>query len=114
MDMATSPRAVPVEEYEYGLSCSKQFSEQTLLTLNLSYETLPPNFSLVDNMLAGAFAGIAVRLLLPIRDLLLLLDVKAHIESGAHCHVSCRSTQGDYVRVPQRGDALTIPRHVCR
>lgn len=29
---------------------------------HLSYETLPSHFSLVDNMLAGAFAGIAVRL----------------------------------------------------
>lgn len=28
----------------------------------LSYETLPSTFSLADNMLAGAFAGIAVRL----------------------------------------------------
>lgn len=27
----------------------------------LSYETLPSHFSLGDNMLAGAFAGIAVR-----------------------------------------------------
>lgn len=27
-----------------------------------SYETLPSHFSLADNMLAGAFAGIAVRL----------------------------------------------------
>jgi hypothetical protein len=27
-----------------------------------SYEALPPNFSLTANMLAGAFAGIAVRL----------------------------------------------------
>jgi hypothetical protein len=27
----------------------------------LRYEGLPPNFSLSDNMLAGAFAGIAVR-----------------------------------------------------
>lgn len=26
-----------------------------------SYEGLPPNFSLVQNMAAGAFAGIAVR-----------------------------------------------------
>jgi len=26
-----------------------------------SYESLPPNFSLSANMLAGAFAGIAVR-----------------------------------------------------
>lgn len=29
---------------------------------HLSYETLPSNFSLADNMLAGAFAGIAVSL----------------------------------------------------
>ena len=28
-----------------------------------SYESLPPNFSLTDNMLAGAFAGIAVCIL---------------------------------------------------
>ena len=95
--MATSPRAVPVEEYEYGIACSEQISEQTLLTLSLSYETLPPNFSLADNMLAGAFAGIAVRLPLSIRVLLLLLDVKAHIEPGAHWYVSSRSAQGDYV-----------------
>lgn len=29
--------------------------------LSNSYESLPPNFSLVQNMAAGAFAGIAVR-----------------------------------------------------
>ena len=29
--------------------------------LRTSYEALPPNFSLTANMLAGAFAGIAVR-----------------------------------------------------
>lgn len=29
--------------------------------LSTSYEALPPNFSLSANMLAGAFAGIAVR-----------------------------------------------------
>jgi hypothetical protein len=29
--------------------------------LHTSYEALPPNFSLTANMLAGAFAGIAVR-----------------------------------------------------
>lgn len=71
MDMAASPGAVPVEEYEYGLS-TKQTSEQPFLTPNLSYETLPPNFSLADNMLAGAFAGIAVRPLLRVWYLSLL------------------------------------------
>lgn len=33
-----------------------------LPNFTLSYETLPSHFSLADNMLAGAFAGIAVRL----------------------------------------------------
>ena len=60
MEMASpSPGAVPIEEYEYALSPSICFSEQGL-TSSPSYETLPPNFSLADNMLAGAFAGIAV------------------------------------------------------
>lgn len=33
-----------------------------------SYEALPPNFSLLQNMVAGAFAGIAVRLFQPYQD----------------------------------------------
>ena len=32
--------------------------------LNQSYESLPPNFSLTQNMVAGAFAGIAVHTIL--------------------------------------------------
>lgn len=32
-----------------------------VLNIHLSYESLPPNFSLLQNMAAGAFAGIAVR-----------------------------------------------------
>jgi len=28
--------------------------------MNFSYEALPPNFSVWENMMAGAFAGIAV------------------------------------------------------
>ncbi|UQC87083.1 uncharacterized protein CLUP02_12585 [Colletotrichum lupini] len=43
------PNAEPAEEYD-----------TLLLTLcSTSYESLPPNFSLVQNMAAGAFAGIA-------------------------------------------------------
>jgi hypothetical protein len=34
-----------------------------LLTGGDSYEGLPPNFSLLQNMVAGAFAGIAVSFL---------------------------------------------------
>lgn len=89
MDMAASPGAVPVEEYEYEFSCSEQVSEKSLLTRIRSYETLPPNFSLADNMLAGAFAGIAVRPSLSIRAHLLVSDLEAHIEAGAHCYVPC-------------------------
>lgn len=32
-----------------------------LLMMSTSYEALPPNFSVWENMMAGAFAGIAVR-----------------------------------------------------
>lgn len=34
-----------------------------------SYEALPPNFSLLQNMAAGAFAGIAVCFLPPLRQM---------------------------------------------
>lgn len=46
-------------EHEYSsqpyLDNAKNFADG-----NYSYESLPPNFSLSANMLAGAFAGIAV------------------------------------------------------
>lgn len=45
------------------MSCSLKVST---LMLDLSYEALPPNFSVAENMAAGAFAGIAVSL--PLRD----------------------------------------------
>ena len=32
-----------------------------MLTCPLSYEALPPNFSVAENCFAGAFAGVAVR-----------------------------------------------------
>lgn len=61
------PNAEPVEEYEYeqprqGLSDLAKYLLQFTDPLEYSYEALPPNFSLVQNMLAGAFAGIAVSL----------------------------------------------------
>lgn len=38
-----------------------EFVNNFVLTVSaLSYESLPPNFSLLQNMAAGAFAGIAV------------------------------------------------------
>lgn len=51
---------IPVEEFEYGFSLPADHSVIALLTSCFSYEALPPSFSLADNMLAGAFAGIAV------------------------------------------------------
>ena len=48
------------EEYEYGLPWSPFTSRRTPTDLFYSYEALPPNFSLGNNMMAGAFAGIAV------------------------------------------------------
>ncbi len=35
-------------------------TDTDMVSLIRSYESLPPNFSLVQNMVAGAFAGIAV------------------------------------------------------
>lgn len=64
------PDAEPVEEHEY-VPLRKKW-RHTLqhprdlhrfrrgLTSPCSYEGLPPNFSLLQNMTAGAFAGIAV------------------------------------------------------
>lgn len=53
---------VPVEEYEYARSFHISHLLSRPSNCTLSYETLPSHFSLADNMLAGAFAGIAVRL----------------------------------------------------
>lgn len=55
-----------------------------------SYEGLPPNFSLLQNMAAGAFAGIAVS------DRRPRLVSRARTDSltGAHGHVSSRCYQG--------------------
>jgi hypothetical protein len=60
--MATHDRpAVPIEEaeHEYGSRVAPQ-PTNTIADVCNSYEALPPNFSLGANMLAGAFAGIAV------------------------------------------------------
>jgi hypothetical protein len=60
--MATHDRpGVPIEEeHEYSFPMLPTPRESDADTL-YSYEALPPNFSLTANMLAGAFAGIAVR-----------------------------------------------------
>jgi hypothetical protein len=44
----------------------------------LSYESLPPNFSLLQNMAAGAFAGIAVCLI-----------SRAKVDVGSFGEVEC-------------------------
>lgn len=63
---------------------------------HLSYETLPSHFSLADNMLAGAFAGIAVRLLG-----LFSGKSEAKIITGAYRHVPCGSFEGEKLRKSQ-------------
>jgi hypothetical protein len=45
-----------------GVVCACAPSQGHFANLTRSYESLPPNFSLLQNMAAGAFAGIAVRL----------------------------------------------------
>jgi hypothetical protein len=44
-----------------ALTNAQLFYANTADPLVCSYEALPPNFSLAANMVAGAFAGIAVR-----------------------------------------------------
>lgn len=67
--------------------------------LPLSYETLPSHFSLADNMLAGAFAGIAVRKTLGLCS----GKFEAKSSLGAYCYVPCGSFEGEKLRQPQRG-----------
>jgi asparaginyl-tRNA synthetase len=57
--MATHGQAAVEDEHEYRfpMPCARR---SPLLTPFASYESLPPNFSLTANMMAGAFAGIAV------------------------------------------------------
>lgn len=88
--MATHDRpAVPLEdEHEYSSHAPRLLPDSIADTWP-SYEALPPNFSLSANMLAGAFAGIAVRLR-PRRH----YDTSANIVIGALGHVSSRPTQG--------------------
>lgn len=59
------PTGEPVEDYEYVSAKLATCWPELPMTLTRwstrSYESLPPNFSLLQNMAAGAFAGIAVR-----------------------------------------------------
>jgi hypothetical protein len=60
------PTAEPVEDYEYVQTFAWPISSfesivQIADSVSNSYEGLPPNFSLLQNMTAGALAGIAVR-----------------------------------------------------
>ena len=60
--MATHGQTVVDEvEIEHEYSSPAHHPISTAADLPSSYEALPPNFSLSANMLAGAFAGIAVR-----------------------------------------------------
>ena len=83
MEARHEPR--PMEYDEYG-----QALGSTLFRLAkrfYSYEALPPNFSVPENCLAGAFAGIAV-------GLSNLKDLRVDIQTGTLCHVPCRYAKG--------------------
>lgn len=59
--MATHERtAVEDVEHEYSSPATVALA-MSISDSPSSYESLPPNFSLSANMVAGAFAGIAVR-----------------------------------------------------
>lgn len=48
------------QAYHSIIDASMMVIRDTDLDCLTSYESLPPNFSLAQNMIAGAFAGIAV------------------------------------------------------
>lgn len=55
-----SPDAVPGEDFEYAAAAQLWFGGELEADVHDSYEALPANYGLGHNMLAGAFAGIAV------------------------------------------------------
>ena len=56
------PDAIPGEEYEYAVPLGDPQVNRPEADVHDSYEGLPPDYTLGHNMLAGAFAGIAVRI----------------------------------------------------
>lgn len=67
--MSSSPDAVAGEEYEYELAHDFRPDKQVVDPVFSRYEALPPNYGLAHNMLAGAFAGIAVCTEMPLHEL---------------------------------------------
>jgi hypothetical protein len=51
-----------------------------------SYESLPPNFSLLQNMVAGAFAGIAVSQTIDVQGISRGRNINGRV--GTYCYVS--------------------------
>jgi hypothetical protein len=73
--------------------------DTSVADLRASYEALPPNFSLTANMLAGAFAGIAVR-----------------PRGRRHVHILTDmpiGTLGDVPGRPAQGAQLSLPSPSC-
>ena len=68
----------------------------TLIYCN-SYEGLPPNYSVGANMVAGAFAGIAVSVLAAPAS---VKDCLADSTIGAYGHVPRRFLEGKIFTVP--------------
>jgi hypothetical protein len=59
--MVTATEAVKNEEYEYAIQ-ARLMRIYKMANCSHRYEALPSNYSLGANMLAGAFAGVAVSL----------------------------------------------------
>ena len=99
---------MPVEELEYVLRAAHGLYS-AIANVFHSYEALSPDSTLTNNMLAGAFAGIAVG-----------LDVACYCEDkladnlkGAYRYVSCGPYEGE-IPLSLPGKMLTGRRLGCR
>ena len=127
------PNAEPEDDYEYVaiLHCRRPAKgkrpENRLLgsLTRSSYESLPPNFSLLQNMAAGAFAGIAEHcaskhsfahtgyLWLSLDQLLTSCSVSDRCDQGERALRPCQ-TDIHAERTAQLTSSPATHRHECR
>ena len=72
--------------------CQERTHQVRCADMLISYEALPPNFSILQNCAAGAFAGIAVRR--PPLNYTRIEQHQAYANIGAFCNVPCRYVEG--------------------
>ncbi|KAI1462980.1 mitochondrial RNA-splicing protein MRS3 [Daldinia caldariorum] len=112
--MAQPTIVEPVEDYEYAFlpeayrtisDSQHDFYADTDLDLVTSYESLPPNFSLAQNMLAGAFAGIAEHTVMyPIDAIKTRMQILSPSEASASYKGMIQST----MRIASREGVLKL------